>query len=314
MPSFNVPAVSVIIPVRNSGRYFRECLDSVTRQTLQDIEIIIINDASTDGSDAVAEAYAAQDSRITIIHHDESTGAGPARNDGMAIARGEYIAFMDSDDLYPNADVLEKLYHKAVEQHAIICGGSLYYIDSNGKFLKKQHLEQIFFLEGWMEYFDYQYEGGFYRFIYRREFLNSSKINFPNLLRFQDSVFFVQSMIAAKKFYCVPIISYNYRKGHKRPYLDNENFISHIQGVTIVLNIANEHKLHFIYTNMIFNLKNRLAVCDSIQKIKSVIECLKKIDFSLIDRKVKKNKLKIFFILKIAELVVKINFKRLLTS
>ena len=110
MPSFTAPAVSVIIPVRNSGRYFRECLDSVIRQTLHNIEIIIIDDASTDGSDAVAEAYAAQDSRITVIHHNESTGAGPARNDGIALAKGEYIAFMDSDDLYPTADVLEKLY------------------------------------------------------------------------------------------------------------------------------------------------------------------------------------------------------------
>ena len=62
------PAVSVIIPVWNSGKYFRECLDSVVGQTLRNIEILIVDDASTDGSGAVADEYAARDNRITVLH------------------------------------------------------------------------------------------------------------------------------------------------------------------------------------------------------------------------------------------------------
>ena len=131
------PAVSVIIPVWNSGKYFRECLDSVVGQTLRNIEILIVDDASTDGSGAVADEYAARDDRITVLHQKKSTGAGPARNVAIAMAKGEYIAFMDSDDLYPSADVLEILYYKATEQNANICGGSLYKIDEEGYILDK---------------------------------------------------------------------------------------------------------------------------------------------------------------------------------
>ena len=176
------PAVSVIIPVWNSGKYFRECLDSVLSQSLRNIEVLIVDDASTDGSGAVAEEYASRDARITVIHQLSSTGAGPARNRAMAVARGEYIAFMDSDDLYPSNDVLEMLYYKAVEKHADVCGGSLYKIDAEGKLLRKQNSEQIFKKEGWCRYYEYQYDGGFYRFLYRREFLKREHLIFPNLM------------------------------------------------------------------------------------------------------------------------------------
>lgn len=215
MPSFNAPAVSVIIPVRNSGRYFRECLDSVIGQTLHNIEIIIIDDASTDGSNAVAEAYAAQDSRITVIHHNESTGAGPARNDGMAIAKGEYIAFMDSDDLYPSPDVLYKLYSKAIEKNVNICGGSLVYINEDGTHKTEQLKYQKFLSEGLVYYKDYQYDGGFYRFIYKKCFLQRNNLCFPSNISLEDCIFFVYTMHSSGIFYCIEDTTYLYRKINK---------------------------------------------------------------------------------------------------
>lgn len=254
MPSFNAPAVSVIIPVRNSGRYFRECLDSVTGQTLHNIEIIIIDDASTDGSDAVAEAYAAQDSRITIIHHDESTGAGPARNDGMAIARGEYIAFMDSDDLYPNADVLKKLYCTAVEKKANICGGSLYKIDADGNILDMKIPDQYFEKDGWINYRDYQYDGGFYRFLYKNSFLKIYKLNFPIRLRFEDPLFFVNAMLAAQQFYALTAWVYSYRKEHKSTHWLQKESQDHIQGVLELLFLSATYNLELLHSLMIKNL------------------------------------------------------------
>lgn len=91
--------VSVIIPVYNAGKYLAECLDSVIGQTLQDIEIICVDDGSSDNSLAILREYEAKDERVKIIGQ-QNQGAAMARNAGMAAARGEYLAFLDADDLY----------------------------------------------------------------------------------------------------------------------------------------------------------------------------------------------------------------------
>lgn len=217
------PAVSVVIPVWNSGKYFRECLDSVVGQTLRNIEILIVDDASTDGSGAVADEYAARDSRITVLHQKESMGAGPARNVAMAVARGEYIAFMDSDDLYPSNDVLEFLYNTAIEKNVNVCGGSLCYIDKYGYVSKKQFYEYIFDVDDMYIFDNYQHEGGFYRFLYKRLFLVNENILFNSLSRFQDSLFFINVMVIEKKFYGIKKCSYLYRKGHKNIIWDKKS-------------------------------------------------------------------------------------------
>ena len=92
-----MPKISVIIPVYNVEKYLRECLDSVVKQTLDDIEIICINDGSTDNSLNILKEYASNDARFVIIDK-ENTGQGDSRNIGMDRATGEYIAFLDSDD------------------------------------------------------------------------------------------------------------------------------------------------------------------------------------------------------------------------
>ncbi len=91
--------ISVIIPVYNAEKYLRECLDSIVKQTLQEIEIICIDDGSTDNSLAVLREYERKDERLKIIEQANS-GAGVARNAGMKAARGEYLAFMDADDVH----------------------------------------------------------------------------------------------------------------------------------------------------------------------------------------------------------------------
>ncbi len=289
------PAVSVIIPVWNSGKYFRECLDSVLAQTLRNIEVLIVDDASTDGSGAVADEYAARDSRITVVHQKESTGAGPARNAGMAMAQGEYIAFMDSDDLYPSNDVLETLYNKAVEQNANICGGSLYKIDPEGNILDKKVPHQFFINDGWYNYKDYQYDGGFYRFLYFRIFLKENGLMFPSYRRFQDSIFFVNTMIKSEKFYVVDINSYAYRKNHKNIIWNNDNIKDHINGIYDLLIISKENKLlnlHYLITKNLFDtLKNKLKIFYLLRAIK----CLLEVDFSSIKGIGKKLSRKKFF-------------------
>lgn len=108
-----MPKISVIIPVYNVEPYLRECLDSVVNQTLRDIEIICVNDGSTDNSGAILAEYAAQDKRITIITQ-ENRGLSAARNVGMDVAKGKYIYFIDSDD-YIDLDALEILHDRAEE-------------------------------------------------------------------------------------------------------------------------------------------------------------------------------------------------------
>lgn len=117
------PKVSVIIPVYNTEKYLRQCLDSVVSQTLRDIEIICIDDGSTDSSPDILCEYATKDSRIKILRQ-KNLYAGVARNNGMAAATGEYLCFLDSDDWF-EADMLEKAYCKAksVDADMVIWGG-----------------------------------------------------------------------------------------------------------------------------------------------------------------------------------------------
>lgn len=90
--------ISVILPVYNTAAYLPACLDSVLAQTYRDIEVILVDDGSTDGSTDVCDDYACRDARITVLHQ-ENGGPSAARNRGLEIAKGEYIAFIDSDDV-----------------------------------------------------------------------------------------------------------------------------------------------------------------------------------------------------------------------
>ena len=102
--------VSVIVPIYNAEKYLKQCLDSIMNQTLTDIEIILIDDGSTDGSREICESYLT-DSRV-IFHHKENEGLAAARQDGMERAQGEYMGFVDSDD-WLEPDMYEKMYRVA---------------------------------------------------------------------------------------------------------------------------------------------------------------------------------------------------------
>lgn len=96
------PLISVIIPVYNMEKYLRRCLDSVLAQDYTNLEILVVDDGSTDGSWAICQEYARKDARITVIHQ-ENGGLSAARNTGLDRATGAYIAFVDSDDyILPN--------------------------------------------------------------------------------------------------------------------------------------------------------------------------------------------------------------------
>ena len=122
----NQPKVSVIIPVYNTEKYLRECLDSVVNQTLRDIEIICVDDGSTDGSLEILREYAAKDNRLTVLTQSNS-GVSSARNKGIINAAGEYIAFVDADD-YIDAKTYSKAYDIAKSKNAdiVVFGGKCF--------------------------------------------------------------------------------------------------------------------------------------------------------------------------------------------
>ena len=92
-----MPKVSVIVPVYNAERYLAQCVDSILAQTLQDMQVILVDDGSTDSSPAICDAYAGKDRRVQVIHKVNGRAAS-ARNAGLRAAAGEYVAFVDADD------------------------------------------------------------------------------------------------------------------------------------------------------------------------------------------------------------------------
>lgn len=124
------PAVSVIIPVYSGKQYFAELLPLLLNQTLQNMEFIFIDDRGTDDSFSLAEEAAKQDSRIILLRNEQNRGPGQSRNHGLSVAKGEYIAFADSDDIIP-LDFYERLHSKAKETGALVvkCGRANRYVD-----------------------------------------------------------------------------------------------------------------------------------------------------------------------------------------
>ena len=165
MQNSDTPKVSLLVPICNVERYLRVCLDSAVAQTLNDIEIICINDGSTDHSADVLTSAQRRDGRVRCLTQ-ENAGAGMARNKGIAEAKGEYIAFLDADDLYPGPYALETLLAAAEKSGAMVCGGSIEKAKGNDV-----HPMFVFTEEGFHNACDEPLDRFFARFIYNRNFL-----------------------------------------------------------------------------------------------------------------------------------------------
>ena len=109
--------ISVIVPIYNTEKYLRKCLDSLVNQTLKDIEIILINDGSPDNSENIVSEYLERYPDKIVYHKKKNEGQGVARNLGIKMAKGDFVSFVDSDD-YVDVTIFEKLYKKAVESGA----------------------------------------------------------------------------------------------------------------------------------------------------------------------------------------------------
>jgi glycosyltransferase involved in cell wall biosynthesis len=125
----SAPKVSIIIPVYNVEKYIQRCINSLTSQTLEEIEIILVDDSSTDSSLLLCQKAAEEDSRIKVITK-ANEGAGKARNAALGLATGKYIGFVDSDD-YVNEDMFKTLYEKAEEYNSDLVMSGVLFVNGN---------------------------------------------------------------------------------------------------------------------------------------------------------------------------------------
>lgn len=133
--------VSLVVPVYNVKDYVIECIDSIINQTYRNIEIILVDDGSTDGCSEICDVYAKEDARITVIHQ-KNQGLSEARNVGLRMSKGKYIAFIDSDD-YISSQYVEILYSTVVNKKCDIACCQLYRFYNNHNTVKQAELYEI---------------------------------------------------------------------------------------------------------------------------------------------------------------------------
>lgn len=204
------PKVSVIVPVYNTEKYLSKCLASLIQQTLKEIEIIIVNDGSTDNSLSVILEFQKIDARIKVINQENKL-QGAARNNGMMIAAGEYIGFVDSDD-WVDLNYYEKLYNAAKKYNSDIALATNVRI-GNGKTKKRLNIEKEEFittLQGKMDICNQWKDGCSTNKIYRYSLLTSNNITWPEGCYCEDKLFTAKALFYANGVVAVPKLYYYY--------------------------------------------------------------------------------------------------------
>lgn len=236
--------ISIIMPIYNMEKYLRCSLNSVVKQDLADMEIICINDGSTDSSLAILKHYHEKDKRFVIINQ-RNRGVANSRNLGIRRAVGKYVAFLDPDDFLPDGDIMSKLYKAAEDNDVVIAGGEFSDIDKSGK-INYQYSGTLagytFKKEGIIYYSDYQFDYGYHRFIYNRKFLIRHRLFFPQLLRFQDPPFMIQTFTLAEKFFAIKKVTYCYRMDYRLIHWDKKKVEDLLTGLRMNIKWAERYQ------------------------------------------------------------------------
>lgn len=204
--------ISIIVPIYNTGIYLKKCIDSLLYQTLQDIEIILIDDGSTDESKDICDEYAKRDNRISVIHK-KNEGVSIARNVGIKKAKGKYIGFIDSDD-WIESNMYENMYNHAKDYNAdiVFCDATTVYdnkqseIDTftlleKSRLITKDNIDSSLLA---------QIAGSACRGLYKRELLQKNDICFPVNLKFsEDRIFNLYAIGYSKKIFYDKTVYYN---------------------------------------------------------------------------------------------------------
>ena len=239
--------ISAIIPVYNCEKYLGKTLDSCLAQNISDFEIICVNDGSTDNSLDILREYENKDSRIKVLDQ-ENAGAGSARNKALDIAEGEFVAFIDADDWYPDNGVWSFLYTKAKENNVKAAGGTVedYHAGGTVKLLPDEYNE-LFARNGVVDYSEFQYDYGYTAYIFNREMIEEHNIRFPCFRRFQDPPFFVKALYFSERFFLTDRITYCYRRENAPKSISSEKLHHALMGIEENMIFSKEHGLNKLY-------------------------------------------------------------------
>lgn len=194
-----MPKVSIIVPVYNAEKYLQECVNSILNQTLSDLELILVDDGSTDSSPALCDKCAAQDERVKVIHQTNA-GAAVARNNGIKVAQGEYIAFVDSDD-WIDTDMYERMLDAAAANDCdlVICdclkefdsGSQLYTHELPAGFYDRERMYSVYFPQLLMtDTMEYPVTISNYLLLIRHDVITANHITYPEGMRFSEDLLF----------------------------------------------------------------------------------------------------------------------------
>ena len=208
--------VSVLMPVYNLEDYIEHAMESLFNQTLKDIEIVCVNDGSVDGSLKILREFESKYDFIKV-YSQENKGAGPALNKCIEEATGEYIAFLDADDIYVDDDALEQMYNYAVENDADMVAGNLKFVEEDYTVVDADHYKRKLYKlcesKSSMAPNQYGIPYAFYKNIFKREFLNKNNIRFPPYKRGVDTLFLARALVNVDKIYTIPVWLYGYNHG-----------------------------------------------------------------------------------------------------
>ena len=260
----NIPKVSVIVPVYNTEEYVSECLESLINQTLTDIEIICVNDGSTDNSLEVLQDYAQKDSRV-IVFSKENGGAGSARNLGLKNAKGEFINFIDSDD-WLDLKTFEELYNKSKNEDLDMLMFQLINYDNNTGELYETDYYNISCI-------DYKFNDKIFNYtdisdnifkiavspcnkLIKRDLINNLDFRFFEGVMFEDNPFFFELFLEANR---VSIIRKHYYYRRRREgsvmSINGEKLNDIFQMTDEVVNIFIKKQLHEQFKKNLTNFK-----------------------------------------------------------
>lgn len=216
------PKVSVILPVYNVKQYLRQCMDSICGQTLKEIEILCVDDGSTDGSSEILHEYAAKDSRVRILTQ-KNQGAGAARNYGLREARGEYLSFLDSDDFFESDMLMEAC--KGIEQYEsdfVVFESDQYYMDKN-EYIKNPWVLHKKDIPPYMPFKHRELTDNVFKVmvgwawdkLYRRSFVLEHDLWFQEQRTSNDLLFVFSALVLAEKIALVEKVLVHQRRGGK---------------------------------------------------------------------------------------------------
>lgn len=213
MDSLNrIPLITIIVPVYNTKQYLKECLETIRRQTLDRIEIILVNDGSTDGSQCICEEYKSMDQRISVIHQ-QNRGLSASRNVAIEKAKGEYILFVDSDD-YIDINLCQKAYNYAKKRNADLVR---FFYQEDTKHGIRFHSKQLTLSQDVIvsdiDKLKAAYTSGamVWKFLISRELLILNNICFPENLIYEDMYFTTKLTLLSRRMVVLHETLYSYR-------------------------------------------------------------------------------------------------------